>query len=383
MSYTARIKVTTNRKDLFPRITYQFVNETQKTKGSIQALDSNWCTAVYDCAKDDVVYFALSIKGNGLHKNVYVKPQLSGKYNNSIYYLYSPIENKPAHQQYNKKGSPIFVLKNPYANIPKTSNTEDKSQNKKQVPSVQQNSKNNPIIAANEQIQRAEPYIGHATDAIGVLSYGAKMYALDNFYWGILHDKRSPAVSWDRMKKITDLKNYKYNPETGGVFRGNGSRGVSNVGKVVDKVDKKVGVLSLGLDGVEAYELIKKDDAPALAVKAGEVAGTAAMTGLTVKVVGECSASGGGRRPEIVAGKAITCAATMYMAGKVGKEVGAMAGESGIGVEVALAVIKADEILHEAQVYIVENLYNVDKDHPDHPDFGKPANLDPKFIRKK
>ena len=94
MGYTAKLKVTTNRKDLFSRITYQFVNETRKTKGSIQSLDNNWCTAVHDCAKDEVVYFALSIKGNGLHKNVYVKPQLNGKYSNSVYFLNSNMAKK-------------------------------------------------------------------------------------------------------------------------------------------------------------------------------------------------------------------------------------------------------------------------------------------------
>lgn len=357
MSYTARIKVTTNRKDLFPRITYQFVNETKKTKGSIQALDSNWCTAVYDCAKDDVVYFALSIKGNGLHKNVYVKPRLNGKYSNSVYYLNSPRECKPTDQQYNKKGSPIFVLKNPYANVSKTSNTE-KPQNKKQASAVQQNSKNNPVIAANEQIQKVQPHLGDTIDAIGALSYGAKMYALDNFYWGILHDKKVPGASWDRMRKITDLKKYNLNPETGGVFRGNGSRRVSSVGKVVDEIDKRVGTLSLGLDGIEAYELIKRSDAPALAVKAGEVGGTAAMTGLTVKVVGECTVKSATKlKPTRIAGQAATCAATMYMAGKVGKESGAMVGKTDTAVEVALAMIKTNQIIEKQYDLAEENYY--------------------------
>lgn len=87
MTYTARLKVSCDNKDLLSKLSYTLLNTTtQKSYGG--KIDPNGCTKIYNCNKLDLIFVEL-ILNNAKIARVRVPALENGEFNKSIYKLKS------------------------------------------------------------------------------------------------------------------------------------------------------------------------------------------------------------------------------------------------------------------------------------------------------
>lgn len=87
MTYTARLKVSYDNKDLLSKLSYTLLNmTTQKSYGG--KIDPNGCTKIYNCNKLDLIFVEL-ILNNAKIARVRVPALENGEFNKSIYKLKS------------------------------------------------------------------------------------------------------------------------------------------------------------------------------------------------------------------------------------------------------------------------------------------------------
>lgn len=87
MTYTARLKVSCDNKDLLSKLSYTLLNTTtQKSYGG--KIGPNGCTKIYNCNKLDLIFVEL-ILNNSKIARVRVPALENGEFNKSIYKLKS------------------------------------------------------------------------------------------------------------------------------------------------------------------------------------------------------------------------------------------------------------------------------------------------------
>lgn len=87
MTYTARLKVSCDNKNLLSRLSYTLLNTTtQKSYGG--KIDQNGCTKIYNCNKLDLIFVEL-ILNNSKIARVRIPALENGEFNKSIYKLKS------------------------------------------------------------------------------------------------------------------------------------------------------------------------------------------------------------------------------------------------------------------------------------------------------
>ncbi len=65
MTYTARLKVFCDNKDILSKLSYTFANTTTKQNYGGK-IDSNGCTKVYNCNKLDLIFVELFLNNSKL-----------------------------------------------------------------------------------------------------------------------------------------------------------------------------------------------------------------------------------------------------------------------------------------------------------------------------
>lgn len=87
MTYTARLKVFCDNKDILSKLSYTFSNTTTKQNYGGK-IDSNGCTKVYDCNKLDLIFVELLLNNSKLAR-VRVPALENGEFNKSTFKLKS------------------------------------------------------------------------------------------------------------------------------------------------------------------------------------------------------------------------------------------------------------------------------------------------------
>ncbi len=87
MTYTARLKVFCDNKDILSKLSYTFANTTTKQNYGGK-IDSNGCTKVYDCNKLDLIFVELLLNNSKLAR-VRVPALENGEFNKSTFTLKS------------------------------------------------------------------------------------------------------------------------------------------------------------------------------------------------------------------------------------------------------------------------------------------------------
>lgn len=87
MTYTARLKVFCDNKDILSKLSYTFANTTTRQNYGGK-LDSNGCTKVYDCNKLDLIFVELLLNNSKLAR-VHVPALENGEFNKSTFTLKS------------------------------------------------------------------------------------------------------------------------------------------------------------------------------------------------------------------------------------------------------------------------------------------------------
>ena len=85
MTYTARLKVFCDNKDILSKLSYTFSNTTTKQNYGGK-IDSNGCTKVYDCNKLDLIFIELLLNNSKLAR-VRVPALENGEFNKSTFKL--------------------------------------------------------------------------------------------------------------------------------------------------------------------------------------------------------------------------------------------------------------------------------------------------------
>ncbi|RZG74506.1 hypothetical protein [Acinetobacter sp. WCHAc060025] len=345
MIYKSRLKVICKDDSLIKKVTYSFVNETtNKSTHNNFKLDSNNCTQVFDCGKNDVVKFFIYIDKK-LHMRVRVKPTINGRFLDSTYYLPSLFDNKNSGNTKNSNGNAVFV---PYLTM---QHYEDAKKNKEKQ---EQSKKDN-----KEKVEKAVETVTNASSAVGVMLTGAKVFEKDTFHWGVIHTN-GPQLATQRMQEVLRFKMYHHNNDTNRVFNGNQHIKVQKVKPILDKLDEvnghvdKVGSIK---DGLEIYGLVKEKDAEGLSSKVGELAGGKAGEAVGASLAGVCTRAAireiTNPRNALVIGAACT-AAYNYAGSKLGEISGKAIGETDQGVKLAKGVIDAVVILDKMETQAAE-----------------------------
>lgn len=87
MTYTARLKVFCDNKDILSKLSYTFANTTTKQNYGGK-IDSNGCTKVYNCNKLDLIFVELFLNNSKLAR-VHVPALENGEFNKSTFTLKS------------------------------------------------------------------------------------------------------------------------------------------------------------------------------------------------------------------------------------------------------------------------------------------------------
>lgn len=217
------------------------------------------------------------------------------------------------------------------------------------LPEQKQNRNGNPILVLHDKTKDYQNVVSTTAEAVGVLTNGVKVYDKNNFSWGIYHSKTSPTLSLERLKQVSQFKIYKNNPNTGRTFRGNQYTAVSSIKSATEKVSKVAGVTGDVVDGMQIYDLLKRQDAENLALKSGEFIGGKTGDVVGVKLLGKCLTSSLGKSPTGVVLKGLSCAGAGYATTKLGKHIGKNGGKTNLGLEIAIGIIKADQIITEQE----------------------------------
>lgn len=363
MSYKARLKIICSDSILAKSLTYSFVNET--TKKSTQSdlkLDSNFCTKVFECKKDDLVKFYL-YKNKELKFKVKVKPTLNGLYSNSVFrYPTSVDATKIPGNNRNSKGNAVFI---PYKSM---QYYEEAKKHKEKSRQIKKDIK-----------EKVENTIDNATEAsgyVGVMLTGAKVLENKTFHWGLIHTK-GPQLTTQRMKEITNIKIYNNNSETDKAIQAKQNLRAQKIGPLMDKIDKqnsKIGVWGDVKEAIEIYGLAKNQDAKGLASKVGGFAGGKAGEAVGVTLAGVCLRTAAKEianpRNALVIGGA--CAAAYHYSGsELGGMAGEAVGETNTAVQVATGIIEVMVIMDKLETAAAqkerERVIKSDPGRADHP----------------
>lgn len=345
MIYKSRLKVICKDDSLIKKVTYSFVNETtNKSTHNNFKLDSNNCTQVFDCGKNDVVKFFIYIDKK-LHMRVRVKPTINGRFLDSTYYLPSLLDNKNSGNTRNSNGNAVFV---PYLTM---QHYEDAKKNKEKL---EQEKKDN-----KKKIEDAVGTVSDASSAVGVFLTGAKVFENKTFHWGLIHTQ-GPQLTSQRLKEIVNIKMYDENSETDNEIKSKQNLKAQKIGPILDTIDRvngQVGKIGDVKDALEIYGFVKEKDAEGLSSKVGEFAGGKGGEALGVSLAGVCTRAAikeiANPRNALVIGAA--CSAAYHYAGsKLGEISGKAIGETDQGVELAKGVIDAIVILDKMETQAAE-----------------------------
>lgn len=224
---------------------------------------------------------------------------------------------------------------------------EDKKQ---QIQKTNQNGR--PVLVLSHETLKTAASVGQTTtEWMGRLTIGTKIIEQNNFHWGLLHSTTTPAISKERLKEILKFKMYEYNPETGKVFQGNQHTQVSNVKKVIEKVDKSVTRISSLSTGVEIGVAISTKDAQALAKKTTAMIVSTSSDTASIAVAGKCSKFAAKR---LDPKRIVIAGAACYMALHYAKEkgsgwVGDKVGATDPAINTAAALIEAIDIVDKQE----------------------------------
>lgn len=345
MSYKARLKIICNDSDLVKSLTYSFVNETTgKSTQSDLKLDSNFCTKVFDCDKNDLVKFYF-YRDQKIKVIVKVKPALNGLYSDSVYRYPTSVDvtKRPGNNR-NTKGNAVFI---PYTSIQHYEDAKKKEDKSKQAKKD-----------IKEKVDKSIETVTEAGSHVGVLLTGAKVLENKTFHWGLIHTKGPQLVS-QRMKEITNFKMYNNNSETDREINKKQNLKAQKIRPLIDKIDKqnsKIGLVGDVNDAVEIYGLAKDKDAKGLSSKVGEVAGGKAGEAVGVALAGVCIRTAAKEivnpRNALIIGGA--CAAAYHHSGSelggiAGKSVGNTSSSVKITTGVIEAIVLMDKIESEAE----------------------------------
>lgn len=333
MSYKARLKIICSDSNLVKSLTYSFVNETTgKSTQSDLKLDSNFCTKVFDCEKNDLVKFYF-YKDKKIKVKVKVKPTLNGLYSDSVYRYPTSVDvTKTPGNNRNSKGNAVFI---PYKSMQHYDDAKKKQEKSEQA-------KKN----VKEEVENSIDKVTEAGGYVGVMLTGGKVLENKTFHWGLIHTK-GPQLTTQRMKEITNFKMYNNNSDTDKAIQEKQNLKSQKIGPLMDKIDKqnsKIGVLGDVKDAREVYTLYKDRDNKGLSSKVGEVAGGKVGEAVGVSLAGVCIRTAIRELPNprnaLIIGGA--CAAAYHYSGsELGGMAGKAVGETSGAHEVSSGVIEA------------------------------------------
>lgn len=349
MNYKARLKIICSDRNLVQSLTYSFVNETTKKSTSNDSkLDSNFCTKVFECGKNDLVKFFL-YKDKKLKFKVKVKPTLNGTYSDSVFrYPTSVDTTKTPGNTRNSKGNAVFIPYKSQQHYEEAKKNQEKSEKNKKV--------------VKEKVEKSIDDTVEASGYVGVMLTGAKVLENKTFHWGLIHTK-GPQLATQRMKEITNFKMYENNSETDKAIREKQNLKEQKIAPLMAKIDKhnsKIGVVGDAKDAKEVYTLYKAKDTEGLSSKVGEVAGGKVGEAVGVSLAGVCIKTAikeiqNPRNALIIGG---LCAAAYHHSGsELGGMAGKAVGETNLSKEVSLGFTEAlirkgkyDDIAEEKRI---------------------------------
>lgn len=229
--------------------------------------------------------------------------------------------------------------------------SEDKNKNQKV------NRYGRPVVVyKNEYLEQAVKNVSKVSDTFGYLKDGASVFEDYNFSWWLIHSKNTPLLSKERLEEAKKFKIYQKNPDSGRIYKGNGSNTVFDTKKFVKKADKISKTLGNIADGSELILAVANRDPKALATKAS----TLILTKTTEKVGDAAGVAAVGKCVKVAVKKldprkatimGLTCAgatvAVKYWLKDEAEKMGDKVGKTNTALEIAKGVLDANDKLDE------------------------------------
>ena len=217
------------------------------------------------------------------------------------------------------------------------------------------------LVFRKEHLEQASQYGQTASDWVGYVKDTGDVFKAENFNfkWGIIHSKNAPMLSRERFKKVTEIKMYSRNSETGRIFTGNPHTKVFNTKKVLNNVDKVGSTLGNLGDGGEILLAVTERDSKALATKTSTLVlskvGEASGERAAVHVAGKCTKIAAKRldpRKIAIAGVACSIAAgtvLKYGNKELGNKLGEKVGDSNVAIQVSQGLLNGLDAVNKME----------------------------------